>query len=139
MAEVENVGYKRTKRGEKPMPNELYRIDQDGKIEYSKEIEALVVARAKSFALEQNFPNPLNPSTTISYGLPMDCHVRIAIYNSIGQLAAQLINASQAAGWHQVMWNAEVSSGVYLCRIEAISQSNSNIHFVDTKKMVLTR
>ena len=32
MAEVENVGYKRTKRGEKPMPNELYRIDKDGKV-----------------------------------------------------------------------------------------------------------
>lgn len=77
-----------------------------------------------SFRLYQNYPNPFNPATTIRYALRQPGHVRILVYNLSGQLISTLVDAEQSAGVHEFMWNAsdaagnQLSSGIYLCRIE---------------------
>ena len=86
--------------------------------------------------LLSNYPNPFNPSTTISYSLQQDDHVEIVIYNSIGQRVISLLNASQTAGLHTIKWDGldnygnAVSSGVYICRF-------STSTYTATKRMLL--
>jgi endoglucanase len=101
-----------------------------------KNLESIV---PHGFALYPSYPNPFNPSTTISYGLPAQSRVRLQIYNILGQAVADLVNTEQAAGWNQVVWNANVASGLYFYRLEAVSMSDPNKRFVDVKKMILMK
>lgn len=91
------------------------------------------------YELSQNFPNPFNPSTTVSYTLPAASRVRIVIYSILGQHVAELVNANQTTGRYRVTWNAGVASGMYFYRIEAVSLSAPNRRFVDVKKLLLIR
>ena len=91
------------------------------------------------FSLKQNFPNPFNPSTTVQYGLPVQCSVRIMIYNILGQVVKELVRSEQNAGYQSVVWNSTAASGIYFYRLEAASLDNSNRHFVETKKMLLLK
>jgi hypothetical protein len=90
------------------------------------------------FALEQNFPNPFNPSTTIRYELPEDGLVNITIYDITGRHISTLVSSHQNAGYKSIQWNATnnhgepVSAGVYLYKIQAGE-------FLQTKKMVLLK
>ena len=90
------------------------------------------------FSLKQNFPNPFNPTTTISYSLPETARVRLDIYNLKGQLVKKLIDSEMAAGPHSVVWNGKdgndqaVASGVYFYRIS--SPNNTQ-----TKRMLLMK
>ncbi|MDD1750863.1 MAG: choice-of-anchor D domain-containing protein [Methanothrix sp.] len=91
------------------------------------------------FTLNQNYPNPFNPSTTLRYGLPSRSRVRLIVYDILGRIVADLVNAEVAPGWNQVVWNANVASGLYFYRIEAISVSDPNRRFVDVRKMLLLK
>ena len=72
------------------------------------------------FVLSQNTPNPFNPTTTISYSLPVDTHVKLCIYNSSGQIVTTLIDDIESAGIYSINWDAaNMPSGLYLCRLEA--------------------
>ncbi len=79
----------------------------------------------ENFRLFQNFPNPFNPTTTISYNLPEDTEVNLKIYNLFGQEIRTIVNEAQAAGSKSVVWNGKdasgqiVSSGLYIYRLEA--------------------
>ena len=92
-----------------------------------------------TFALEQNYPNPFNPSTTIRYTLPQNSSVKIAVFNTLGQRIADIVDANQSAGSYSVVWNASVSSGIYFYRLEAIGTNGLNQRFVDVKKMVVLK
>jgi fibronectin type 3 domain-containing protein len=93
----------------------------------------------KVFSLSENYPNPFNPSTTLTYGLPVRSTVRLVIYNVLGQVVKELINTEQQAGIQSIIWNADVSSGMYFYRLEAISKDDPSKRFVETKKMLLLR
>ena len=83
------------------------------------------------FKLEQNFPNPFNPSTTIRYALPGRSHVTLSVFTTLGQQVATLINESQDAGYHEVRFDGTgLASGVYFYRIQAGD-------VVRTKKLLL--
>ncbi|MCF7824815.1 MAG: T9SS type A sorting domain-containing protein [Candidatus Marinimicrobia bacterium] len=77
------------------------------------------------FSLEQNFPNPFNPSTTIRYGLPEEARVKLVIYDISGREVTTLMSTSQSAGYHEILWSgrdragAPVSTGLYFARIQA--------------------
>ena len=77
-----------------------------------------------AFALNQNFPNPFNPETTIGYDLADGSQVRLEIYNIMGQLVNTLVSDHQAAGRYRVVWsgvdagNRQVASGVYFYRLQ---------------------
>ena len=91
------------------------------------------------FQLCQNYPNPFNPSTTIQFGLPIRSAVTIEIYNVLGQLIRTLAQGEYAAGMHRIAWNADVASGIYLCRLTAIPIGLSGNRFLQTKKLMLLR
>ncbi|MDD8018054.1 MAG: T9SS type A sorting domain-containing protein [Bacteroidota bacterium] len=92
-----------------------------------------------AFVLSQNYPNPFNPSTTIQYGLPAGSTVRLVVYNILGQVVKELVNAEQQAGYQSVVWNADVASGIYFYRLEATSVDNAHTKFVEMKKMLLMK
>ncbi|RKY55764.1 MAG: hypothetical protein DRP96_12060, partial [Candidatus Neomarinimicrobiota bacterium] len=79
----------------------------------------------------QNYPNPFNPITTIRYGLPENGKVRLLIYDLAGRQVVELINSPQNAGWHQTIWDGKdnngrlISSGIYLCRIQMVSDTKT--------------
>jgi hypothetical protein len=76
------------------------------------------------FCLNQNFPNPFNANTVISYYLPKAVHVNLSIYNILGQKVFDLTNKRQLAGNHKITWNAAAfSSGIYYYKIEAGEKS----------------
>jgi len=92
----------------------------------------------QGFALEQNFPNPFNPVTTLRYDLPENSYVNVTVYDMLGTQVRTLVNTTQDAGFRSVIWNATndygkpVSAGIYLYQIQAGE-------FVQTKKMVLLK
>ncbi|MCB5287335.1 MAG: carboxypeptidase regulatory-like domain-containing protein, partial [Candidatus Cloacimonetes bacterium] len=87
-------------------------------------------------ALRGNYPNPFNPETTISYELKESANVRLAVYNTKGQLVRSLVNADQAAGAYRLVFNGRdemgkpLSSGIYLYRFTAGA-------YHSTRKMML--
>ena len=88
--------------------------------------------------LEQNIPNPFNPATTISFGIPHRDHVTLRIYDAKGILVRTLIDRAMDSGFESVVWDGtdtrgiRVSSGVYFYRLSWASE-------VVTKKMLLLK
>lgn len=96
------------------------------KSDSSSEVINLTESTLIDFELYQNYPNPFNPSTTISYTIPEDGFVKLSVYNLLGQEVATIINNFQKADRYEVVFDAnELSSGVYLYKIEAGSYSAS--------------
>jgi len=91
------------------------------------------------YELLQNYPNPFNPETVIGFRIKEVAHVKIEIYNVLGQKVKTLVNKELQAGLHNVVWNGRtemgktVSSGVYLYRMIAGGKA------IGVKKMVLLR
>jgi hypothetical protein len=92
----------------------------------------------EQFALHYSYPNPFNPSTTISYDLPEQAQVTLGIYDLLGKQIKTLVNQSQNAGKRTAVWDGtdnlgrQVSAGVYLYRIKAGE-------FSQTRKMLLLK
>ena len=110
--------------------------DNDGKytIDFTKTAVNEVVPQA--FSLEQNFPNPFNPSTTIPFILEKSGLVDLSIYNVLGQKVRTLLKGYTTAGAHQPVWNGldeqgrGVGAGIYIYQLRSGSK-------VESKKMLL--
>ena len=80
-------------------------------------------ALPQRFTLGSNYPNPFNPSTIIPYQLPAPMHVRLEVFNLLGQRIATLVDGERGAGAHTAEWDATdaagqaVGAGVYLYRL----------------------
>jgi hypothetical protein len=97
----------------------LVQIDFDGTQKIYDPIEVLYNLPAE-FSLEQNFPNPFNPSTKIKYNLGKDSFVTLTIYNSLGEKVTTLVNEFKPAGQYEIIFNAlKLASGIYIARIDA--------------------
>lgn len=85
------------------------------------------------YVLYQNQPNPFNPTTTFRYAVPKSGHVKLQIFNVLGQEVATLLDEQLPAGDYSVSWDAgQYASGVYLYRLEAEG-------FAQTKKLLLLK
>ena len=85
------------------------------------------------FALEQNFPNPFNPSTSIDYAVPATGHVTLEVFDLLGRQVRSLVDGSLPAGDYTVTFNAgNLPSGLYLYRLTTSGKSV-------TKQMVLLK
>ena len=120
----------------------MYRYRVDARDEAGRrslfETDAIATP-AMPLTLYQNRPNPFNPSTGISYYLPVDCHVALNVYDSSGRLVARLLDQErQPKGMHTVEWRGvdaqgrSVSSGVYFYRLTSGKKTIS-------RKMVLLK
>jgi uncharacterized protein (TIGR03790 family) len=122
----------------------LKQIDMDGTVHYSERQLVVVSTTAagvddqrgstpEGFALQQNYPNPFNPSTRIRFSIPVAGTVRLAVYNSVGQEVAVLVDAPQSAGEHEVAFSPDqassIASGKYFYRLQAGNRT-------ETKSMV---
>ncbi|MBM2840124.1 MAG: Subtilisin-like serine protease, partial [Bacteroidetes bacterium] len=86
-----------------------------------------------AFELKQNFPNPFNPSTSITFTLPTTGFVSLRILDILGREIAMLVNEMKPLGSHTVSWDANgFASGVYFYRLSAGAQSQ-------TKKLLLMK
>jgi alkaline phosphatase len=93
---------------------------------------------AAAFTLDQNFPNPFNPSTTIAFDLARTEHVSLSVFDMQGRLVRTLVNEARAAGPYSVVWDGvgddgrRAASGSYVYRLESDSQ-------VQSRTMVLVK
>jgi predicted GH43/DUF377 family glycosyl hydrolase len=94
-----------------------------------------------SFALQQNFPNPFNPATVISYQLALNSQVTLKVYDVLGREVATLVNERKDAGTYSVRWNASgFATGMYLVRMQARPTNGGQPGgFIDTKKVLLMK
>ena len=116
----------------------LKQIDFDGSYEYSDIVHVEVLGNV-DYELAQNYPNPFNPVTNISYTLPAESRVKLAIYNPLGELVETIVNEKQNAGKYEAVWNAgNHSSGVYIYSLDAVSLNGSE-HKKISKKMILMK
>jgi hypothetical protein len=87
---------------------------------HGSEVVSSSVLIPKEFALSPAYPNPFNPTTTLSFALPVSNTVVISIYNLQGREVATLLNTTMEAGYHSVTWDANsFSSGVYFVHMIA--------------------
>jgi Secretion system C-terminal sorting domain len=87
----------------------------------------------EDFALKQNYPNPFNPTTTIEYDVATNGHVVLAVFNSLGQKVATLVDREKVAGQYRLTWDAsDLPTGIYFYQLRAGST-------VISKKMMLIK
>ena len=112
----------------------LKQIDFEGKYEYSNIVEVDISKPAKYF-MNQNHPNPFNPSTTISYEIPQAEYVTLKIYDVLGREVATLVDEFKQAGSYNSQFsirNSKLVSSVYFYQLKAGS-------FVSTKKLIVMK
>lgn len=110
----------------------LKQIDLDGAYHYSNVIDVDLKA-IMSFALEQNHPNPFNPSTTIRYTIQSQNYVTLKVFDVLGKKVAELVNSVQPTGNYKVEFNTgTLPSGIYYYQLSSGSESI-------TKKMMVIK
>ena len=114
----------------------LVAVDANGEREELRSVTASPTAAAgvvMAYALRQNFPNPFNPSTEISFDLVDAGRVRLSVYDLLGKQVAVLVNSALPAGRHQVAFDGRaLPSGIYIYRLSVNG-------FVSEKKMLLMK
>ncbi len=87
----------------------------------------------EQFELDQNFPNPFNPTTSIRFNLPMDSNVKLNVFNVLGEEVVELLNENITAGYHSVNFDGStLNSGIYFYKLEANN-------FTQIRKMMLVK
>jgi len=110
----------------------LKQIDFDGRYEYSDRIEVNLSLPAK-IQLNQNHPNPFNPTTNIQFNLPLNAYVNLSVFNILGEKVTELLNGEIPAGYHNVVFDAsDLISGIYFYKLEANN-------FSKVRKMMLVK
>ncbi len=126
-------------------PEDRNNINSDGytflEVYLNSLVENVVVTNIKknenslpmNFNLYQNYPNPFNPYTVIDYQLPIQCHVKLKVYDVIGKEIMTLVDEIKGPGKYKVKFDGnDLPSGVYFYRIQADKFSGS-------KKMILIK
>lgn len=118
----------------------IKQVDFNGNFEYftPSNNQDVVIGKPVNFEMSQNYPNPSNPVSKIDYQLPFDAKVSIRVYDLTGQEVSVLVNGNISAGFHTTEFKgADLASGVYIYRIDAVSTTGEK--FAKTMKMVLVK
>ncbi|MDI6804770.1 MAG: T9SS type A sorting domain-containing protein [Bacteroidota bacterium] len=109
-----------------PRPCEFYKAGEG-------ELENSYTNIPAEYVLEQNHPNPFNPTTKIKFSIPEAGFVMLKVYDVLGREVAILVNEYKDAGYYDVTWDgANITSGVFFYKLAAGS-------FTSVKKMLLMR
>lgn len=110
----------------------LKQLDYNSTFEYSDVIQ-IEIGTPIRFSLEQNFPNPFNPITTVSYSIKEKGMVTLKVFDILGNEVSTLVNEEEEAGNYNLKFNASsLSSGIYFYTLKAGE-------FISTKKMILLK
>ena len=94
----------------------------------------------KEYRLYPCYPNPFNPTTTVTYDLPKMSFVTLRVFNLLGQEVATLVGENQGAGRHEVLFDgSKLSTGLYFCRLEVVSLAGKPETFHQISKMMLLK
>ena len=115
-------------------------VGADGSlIDYIDRVNSLDIRLTpQDFALMQNFPNPFNPTTEISFSLPVAGYVELSVYNMVGQKIRALSSENLNSGYHSVIWDGmndagtQAATGMYFYTIRTGN-------FKNTKKMLFLK
>lgn len=112
-------------------------VTGSGGQQWVKEI-VVAIAPPEKFELFQNFPNPFNPTTAISFQLSAISEVSLKIFNLLGQEVASLVDADRLPGYHQETWDAtRYSSGMYVYQL--IATDDRGQKQIARKRMMLLK
>jgi len=136
----EGLIFRYTDPGVEPGMKYVYKVDYELRGERRQLLLSEEIRTPAAFlALDQNRPNPFNPSTTISFTLPVECAVRFEIFDVSGRLVRRLVDGEKrGSGLNTIEWNGRdssgrtVVSGIYIYRLTAGKESIS-------RKMVMLR
>ena len=107
-------------------------------IDHTVSVGGDVAGNLTEFELLPNYPNPFNASTNVSFALPEKSKVNVVIYDVSGRLVEVLAQTEMTAGTHSLTWNAEVSSGVYFCKVNFLGL-NSGKSYSSSNKLLYVR
>ncbi|MFO7526530.1 MAG: PQQ-dependent sugar dehydrogenase [Ignavibacteriaceae bacterium] len=114
----------------------LKQIDFDGSFSYSASVAVELDLLQKDYAIEQNFPNPFNPTTSIRFYVPEESSISVQVMNTLGEVITSLVSDVKPAGVYTESWNPDnVATGVYYVRMKAESLVSGNT-FSETIKVV---
>lgn len=117
-------------------------IDNKGNLIFADIQQVCFQPIPDKFTLYQNYPNPFNAQTIISYGIPLESHVIIKIYDLLGREVRKFLNNKHDPNYYRIIWDGkddfgrELASGIYFCSIVAKADRNK---FTKTKKIILLR
>ncbi len=135
---ISGSDYEFNDRTARPNREYFYKLQQVSGLGDGQVFGPFKVVFKAPFSLDQNFPNPFNPNTTIRFTIPYDSHVKLAIYDVTGRLVKELINEKKEADFYEVVWDGSdmngerIASGVYFYHLAA---GNLN----RTRKMIILR
>ncbi len=116
----------------------LKQIDYNGNFEYHNLAESVNIGKPLNSEVYQNFPNPFNPVTNISFALAEDSFVKLTVYDAAGREVKKLIDGNLAAGYNTLNFDASgIASGVYFYRLE--SAGSSGVKFTKIMKMLVVK
>lgn len=116
----------------------LKQIDLNGDVHLTDPIQIDILTevastRTSHFRLEQNFPNPFNPTTTLRYSLERTAHVRLTLYDELGKEITRIVDGEKHQGVHEVVLRTQnFSTGTYFYRLESEGKS-------DTRRLVVLK
>jgi len=92
-----------------------------------------------AYVLAANYPNPFNPSTSITFGVPVKSRVKLTVFDLLGRQVAVLIDEVMEPGFLARSWTPSGASGIYFCTMEAARADNSLVIFSATQKMLFLK
>jgi len=108
----------------------LKQQDYNGAVSYSQIV--VIEIRINSFSLFQNFPNPANPSTTISFSIPVRTNLKINLYSVVGELVKVILDEEKEKGFYSINVDlSNLASGIYFYKII------TSVGYMDVKKLIL--
>ena len=114
-------------------PNNIIIADLCGVCGENCLLDIATTAFPVKYSISNIYPNPFNPVSNITYGIPEYTNVQISVYDMSGKQIATLINESQSPSYHSINWNAyNHPSGIYF--VQMVSNG-----FVQTQKVVLMK
>ncbi len=145
-----NDGVTLTAIGQAYLSAALMEVNEDPPIDLvgNSSLSKAEVALPERFALASNYPNPFRSvqalQTHIPFGLPQAGEVRLEIYDLLGRLTRQIVQAQHEAGWHEVTWDGRTETGarspvgIYFYRL-TVRNTRGQIAFTETKRLALLR